>query len=675
MARHFACSLALATLTACGSEDSPSKRPPGGDPPSTDAGPVCGDGETVAEGGGCQPAGVAPDHCASGFQAADHGCTSILPDSPCPPGKMAVPGEATCHEVAACADGTYGDIPVEADTEYVDASYTGGASSGTEKDPWTSIQDAVDAAAQGAIVAIAAGSYAGDVSIFSKTVRLWGRCPGLVEVVGSGAKPGAIAIGNGASGTEVRSLAVINHGTGLVISSAKNVVLDALWFHDTYGPAVAAVDDIGSPSLTLRGALVEGTTYTAVLAQGAALDVEASVIRDTKPMLDDLGLGLRVLYGMHTSRSTLTLRTSLIERVFEFGLQILASDAVVESTVIRETRPSVASAFYGRGIEIQGHPTKADTSSVTIRQSVIERNRDAGIALEGSNAEIEDTVVRDTDSDASNQTSGRGVVVQPDPPGHPAALSLRSSLIERNRDVGVFVSGAQATLESVLIRDTQVDAADQTGGRGIDIQSHPSTGVRGTAAIRACVVERNREVGIFGIGSDVDIDSTWVRDVVSSVGSIGGHGILAQHDPLTNQRTKLTFTGSVVERCRTLGLGVYDSDATLQGSFVRDTAPTEADGSAGDGVGVLGESTSGATITAIDTRIESSARAGISNWSGTVSVEGVSLECNPIPLNGETFTAPYSFSDKGRNRCGCSGVAAVCKVLSSSLAAPPELPP
>src|SRR5262245_27391833 len=154
--------------------------------------------------GECIPAGVPPDGCAPGFvHDGDRGCEAILP-APCPPGLMAVPGETTCREVAPCAASTWGDIPTDPSTQYVDASYAGMDSDGTALKPWTTIQTAVDAAVTGATIAIAAGSYVGDVIVSGKSVRLWGVCPALVEIVGTGAQIGAVQmVYPQAGGTEV----------------------------------------------------------------------------------------------------------------------------------------------------------------------------------------------------------------------------------------------------------------------------------------------------------------------------------------------------------------------------------------------------------------------------------------------------------------------------------------
>src|SRR5262245_22622469 len=135
----------------------------------------------------CLRPGVPPDACAPGFEPdGASGCRAILPAEPCPRGTMATPGATACTEVAQCTGGKWGAIPVEPSTEYVDGTYAGTDSDGTEAKPWRTIQDAVDAAAPSAIVAVAEGHYPGDVLMVGKPVRLWGKCPALVEISGNG---------------------------------------------------------------------------------------------------------------------------------------------------------------------------------------------------------------------------------------------------------------------------------------------------------------------------------------------------------------------------------------------------------------------------------------------------------------------------------------------------------
>src|SRR5262249_49354438 len=149
----------------------------------------CAAGEVAKDGGGCRPAGIPPEACAEGFMSDPlAGCIAVLPPAACPQGQMAVPGETGCRELTACGTTPWGDAPLDDKTQYVDAAYGSSDSNGTVTKPWKTVQQGVDAAAQqGATIAIAAGTYTEDVHIEGKAVRLWGRCPKMVEIAGTGA--------------------------------------------------------------------------------------------------------------------------------------------------------------------------------------------------------------------------------------------------------------------------------------------------------------------------------------------------------------------------------------------------------------------------------------------------------------------------------------------------------
>jgi hypothetical protein len=106
---------------------------------------------------------------------------------------------------------------------------------------------------------------------------------------------------------------------------------------------------------------------------------------------------------------------------------------------------------------------------------------------------------------------------------------------------------------------------------------------------------------------------------------------------------------------------------------VRDTLPRAADGTFGDGIVVYAIATASATITA--TRVEGSARAGIANFGGAVTLGTTKLECNSIHLDGESMAGvAFTFDDAGGSACGCSGSSVVCQILSSGLAPPEPIP-
>ncbi len=155
----------------CGSEETPA-------PPVV---PACEPPGFVVPSGICVVPGVPADGCGVGF-AHDNlgGCVAVLPSEPCPSGMIALPGDETCREVSPCGQGTWGDIPVDGASEYVDGSYAAADSDGSAERPWPTISQAVDAAAAGALVAVAPGSYGEDLEL-NKPIILWGKCPAEVD--------------------------------------------------------------------------------------------------------------------------------------------------------------------------------------------------------------------------------------------------------------------------------------------------------------------------------------------------------------------------------------------------------------------------------------------------------------------------------------------------------------
>jgi hypothetical protein len=238
--------------------------------------------------GSCQPAGVPPELCADGFEPdGDVGGEPVVPAEPCPPGLMAAPGESICHEVLPCGAGEWGDIPIDATTVYVDASYPGADSDGSAANPWITISQGVAAAAPGVLVAVAAGSYVEDVVVQGKPVRLHGKCPGEVEIVGTPAGLAALDVREGASGSEVRALVLTGAGLGLVVSGAEDVLVEAAWVHGALWRGVDIEDALGPTSVGLHGSLIEEDHEVGVFVAGSTATLEGVVVRRNLPRAND----------------------------------------------------------------------------------------------------------------------------------------------------------------------------------------------------------------------------------------------------------------------------------------------------------------------------------------------------------------------------------------------------
>ena len=191
--------------------------------------------------GACIRPGIPENGCGGGVEHdGAYGCVPVLRAGSCPPGQLAVPGEESCRGVMECADGTWGSLPIDADTVHVDASDTAADADGMVDRPWPTVAQAIAKAPTGGLVAVAAGQYPASLTIAGAPLRLWGVCPGRVSLVGT--DDGAtLTIGAGADGTEVGGLALTGPGRGLLLGGAANVVVDRVRIHDNLDRGISAV--------------------------------------------------------------------------------------------------------------------------------------------------------------------------------------------------------------------------------------------------------------------------------------------------------------------------------------------------------------------------------------------------------------------------------------------------
>jgi len=385
-ARRAVALVAAATL-APGCDDGETVGPPpttdagtGGEAgsPPVDAGPtpgVCEPGQLELPDGSCLDAGIPPDGCATGFELGpDGGCVAILPATPCGPGQLALPVETACRDVAPCGSGPWGDIPPDGTTQHVDGTYAGPTSDGSASQPWTTIQAGVDAAEPGAIVAIAAGTYAEAVWVDDKPVKLWGKCPAEVELAPPESAFPVVLVWE-ADGTEVRDLSVVGPNLGISVRDSAAVVLDRLWIHGGCFSGVEVRRASQDASATLSRSLIELVQSTGVeVWAGGAARLEDTVVRDIQPADSSiLGWGASAMSSpSHDPRSSLVVRRSLIERNYEQGIRALGADVTVEDSLVRDIMPSLADQADGAGIMVGREDGDDYLSTFTVTGSVVE---------------------------------------------------------------------------------------------------------------------------------------------------------------------------------------------------------------------------------------------------------------------------------------------------------------
>lgn len=611
----------------------------------------------------------------------DGSCFASLPEEACAPGEVALFGESNCHSLAPCATGTWGDIPVAGNTEYVDQNYTGGMSDGTSMRPWTTIQEAVLDAAPGAVVAIAAGTYLENVLI-TKPVALWGTCPDNVLVSSAN---GLQAIEVQADGTELHRLSVTSATVGVFVAMASDVVIDRLRVHDTGGEGIYIHDFAMPTSVTIRDSLVEAGHSVGVLVWGSSVTIENSVVRNIDPApAGDFGRGISAVDNPASGmRTTLVLRRVLVEDTYEVGVGFFGTDATVEDILVRRTEPNQNEGFFGTGIEVLRNKESGERTFATIRRSVVEESHNAGINVVDSELDLQATCVRDTHPEQASQRAGFGVrVLDEDGLEEPAFGTITSSSIARSHLMGLAVVGSDVEVQSLLVRETAPAAADQKFGRGIGVEPSSYSYRPGSLVIRGGVIEHSHEVGLLVLGSHGEIDSVLVRDVrPRPADDAYGAGIVFHLEPLGLYRSDGTVTRAVIEDAYAAGLGVLGADVIASDIITTGIQPQVGADDFGDGV------VASAWVQFVDelfptslelTRatVTGNARAGIASFAASVTVAQAIVDCNTIHLDAEQLEdLPAIFEDRGYNVCGCGAETVACKVLSSNLAPPPSLPP
>ncbi|MFT3769593.1 MAG: right-handed parallel beta-helix repeat-containing protein [Minicystis sp.] len=652
---------------------------------------ACAPGEIAAGGGACTAAGVSPGACGVGFLPDEDGCDAVLPAAPCPPGQMALPGETMCHGVADCAPGPWGAIPIDAATQYVDGAYTGTMSDGHMATPWKTVKAAIQAAAPGAVVAVAAGTYGEDVVITGKPVKLWGACPSLTRITGTGAASGAISIfGVKASQAEVHMLAVGGGATldGIVVSGAKDVSIEDVWVHDTGAHGIAIVDDLGPTAASVSRSLVEAAREAGVIASGATAHVLGTVVRDTQHLAGaawtagvaalrapvtarestlavegsvvtaNVGVGVFVRgstatidgsvventmagnasewgEGVHvqhdgSERGALSMTASLLRRNRRIGLSASGADVALKATTVRDTLPGT-DGKGGRGLECEA--TADVRPVVTIDASVFQGNHDFGIFLGGVDATIETTIVRGT-LPSSPEPSGGGIYVwEGSAGGAGPTLDLRGSIIEDNTYVGLSLSGADAGVEGSIVGATRVvDAGPFAGqyGRGISAQHGTSL------VVRRCMVQDNHEVGVVVAGASAILEHSVVSGTRPEDNGHFGRGIDTRADPDAGTPANLTLTGVLLKDNRDVAVYMMGTDALLDGVVVRDTASNTFE-PGGRGLEIDDDLYTGrqSTATVRATLIERSINTGVYVENSTVTLSGSAVRDTHASADGK----------------------------------------
>jgi len=683
--RRLWLALCLPALIGCGGDDEPggssSSGTGGGGGGGGEGGYTstagamlhCPPGEWLQQDGSCLPPGVPENGCAAGFTFVDGGCEAVLPGEPCAAGTMAIPGDTVCRPVGSCGSGTWGDIPTNAPTEYVNGAF-GGTSTGTAAAPWKTIGAAIAAASPGDTIAVAAGTYSESL-VIDKAIRIWGVCPDQVTVQG-----GATAIDVVAAAAELHGIGITGTGTGIRVADATGVLVQQVWIHGLADEGIRVLGSGTGASLRVEGCLLEHTTGHGVEAVEADLTIAQTAIRDVAPLSGgSWGTAVLAYNSPGQPKRQLTVEGSHFERTHNFSLVVQRSmSTAVSATVLRDVATSPADGLAGHGLWQRYLAEDGERADLTVTGVVIAGVYNSGIAVFGGDALIESTTIRDVDQDLDEEGWGAGVDVfhHEDVAEHSPTCLIRGSLIDNVHRTGVQIYGAEGQLESIIVRDTKPRSI-QDHGFGVIIYDTDFGGFPSEGTLVGSRIERASQAGVIVAGSTATIDSTAVLDTqpMALSGAFGvGISVMSNYETLVPATA--TVTQTVVDGAYAGGLVVGGGDLVVEDVVVRNVAPQVNVDDFGDGLGASSTlvwipDIIPTTLEANRVTVENAARAGMSNFGATTGVGDSFFDCNQLDLDGEPIDEiPFTFNDLGGNDCGCGDDRVECKVLSTNIEPP-----
>lgn len=466
------------------------------------------------------------------------------PPPVCPAGKMAIPGDAACREIAACPSGKW--PAVDGARVFVDAAASAG--DGTEAAPFPTIKEAL-AAAPGATIVVTDGKYEADLSI-TRATKIVGRCPSAVELVGLG----TFTI-DAKSDLELSNIAVSGVGVGVGVIRAR-VVLDRVWIHDTGDRALDVEDLEGSAELIVRDSLIERATEIGAFAEGSKLTLERTVVRGTKkPTSGTHAQGVLARAGAKSGApGTLTMRRSLVEDNIVFGVNVIDSAGALEDTVVRKT--AATSASPAAGLTVQKVSGKT-APTIALRRVLFEGHAGIGVDISEATGTLEDVAVL-----ASGGAQGTGYFFVK------STLDATRLTAEQLVGNGLSIRSSTVTLTSGRFRDIRQGEAG-TNGAGIVVES--DAGPNSDVKLGDILVERTHAAGILVFGSTAEMHDVTVRATKPTFDGTLGDGIAVLSVAYLEGATDpahVTLTRALLEGNARAGLVVFGAAATLGDSIL-----------------------------------------------------------------------------------------------------------
>ena len=597
----------------------------------------------------------------------------------------------------ACGVGTWGDLPVDGATVYVDVAAAGDGD-GSADAPFTSIQAGLDAAgaAGGGLVAVAAGTYGETLSVTSDHagVSLAGRCAELVLVDAStGIKGDAgLLIDTNAGAFEASGIEVYGANfVGVFVLTGEVTLRGVKITENLYSGLYVSSANIGSTTTLLaEDCEIAGNFATGAHFEKTRTDatLRRVTVRDSQYLSWGLeGAGVAAIEG-----ATLRIEDSEIADNRDQGVLIFDDYTTVEivNSAIHGTQPD-STGFYGQGIQASAGAT------LTVDGCELYENTHAGITIgeDGTTAVITDTVIRDT------QPTGDGEHGSCLEVGHGASVTLQRGELHDFRIFGIGVTGedTQVLVEDSTVRDAIGTAALPSGlgafvsdGGALEIRGSTFTNVAGmgvasleegsSVLISDSTILGTRTVGAdgqFGIGLAAGIGGSLEARGCELIDN-GSMGVLVSDEGSLLSLDDVLIQGTGRGLAYTVGVGV----AAVSGGEVSASALTIAEV---EGPGLYAMTT-GTTLSCdtctiqdtqfagavveqgaalilsdseiLDTTPASNVGGGVGVWADTQDGETTRLELldsavTGNPIGGVWLSGPGSYQLQGNDLQGGEG--------------------
>jgi hypothetical protein len=381
------------------------------------------------------------------------------------------------------------------------------------------------------------------------------------------------------------------------------------------GGVLAKGKDSTAATLTMRDTIVAGNQHPGLELLGSVGLLERCVVRDTESRLLDgvAGNGIQAIFS-GSQPAKLTMKSCMVAGNRNIALAIAGAEVALERTAVRDTLPQGKDQGFGIGVQAGFGLTDEPASTVTLKECVVADNRRLGVGFWGAKATLERTVVRGTKHQLSDGKWGTGIMV-----GALGTLvtdlTLSECLVAENRNAGVAANGgAKVTIKRSVVRDTEAQLSDKMYGFGVG-------GYTGAAfSVEESLILDNRQGGVSLLGADATVASSVVRGTDCQLSDkLLGYGIQAA--ATTDNASKLTVKDSLISGNTTNGVFVEGASATLERTVVRDTQPEVLDRSAGNGVQVTRSDAGAADLTLKDCLISNNRNAGVILFGASGTIE------------------------------------------------------